>query len=389
MTSRVLFLSPQPFFQWRGSPIRVKHNLQALSDLGYEVDLLTLPFGGEVDIPNLHIHRVSGICGVTQLAIGPSFWKLMFDFKIYLAACKLIKKHNYQVIHGIEESGFFGVFLARKARSALIYEKHSDPASYRKNFLRNRVMDVYAKVEAFSVRRADAVIATGPGLAEAVKKIDPKARCTHLFDIPSSISEADPAEIQNCRKNLQQHSDEVLATYVGSFAVYQGINLLFDAIPLAVKAAPRLRFVIIGGSADEIAERQAQLSQAGVAASVSFIGKVNPENLPAYLSASDLLLSPRISGNNTPLKLLDYLKAGRAIVATDLEANRLILQEDMAAFAAPNPTAFAQVTASMAQDKAHRERIASSGRNLIDSLYNFDIYKNKLNDIYQSLPQHD
>jgi glycosyltransferase involved in cell wall biosynthesis len=67
----------------------------------------------------------------------------------------------------------------------------------------------------------------------------------------------------------------------------------------------------------------------------------------------------------------------------------LILQEDMAAFAAPNPTAFAQVTASMAQDKAHRERIASSGRNLIDSLYNFDIYKNKLNDIYQSLPQHD
>ena len=37
MARKVLFISPQPFFQWRGSPIRVAFNLQALADEGYEV----------------------------------------------------------------------------------------------------------------------------------------------------------------------------------------------------------------------------------------------------------------------------------------------------------------------------------------------------------------
>lgn len=388
MKPRVLFLSPQPFFQWRGSPIRVKHNLQALSDLGYEVDLLTLPFGEDVDIPDVHLHRVPGMPGIRQIAIGPSFWKLIFDFKLYFAARRLIKQHNYQVIHAVEESAFVGVFLARRAGCPLIYEKHSDPASYRKNFLRNRIMDLYAKVEAFNVRRANAVIATGPGLAAAVNKIDPQATCTHLFDIPSSLNEADPDETRQCREHLLQDPSEVLATYVGSFAVYQGIDLLFAAIPPALKAAPQLRFVIIGGSDAEIAARREEMTRAGVAGSVSFVGKVAPEKLPAMLAASDLLLSPRISGNNTPLKLLDYLKAGRAIVATNLEANRLILQAGMAEFCAGTPEAFAQATAALANDPGRRSRIASCGRRLIDEVYNFANYRKKLNDIYQQLDSH-
>ena len=63
---RILFISPQPFFQWRGSPIRVKYNLQALSDLGYEVDLVTLPFGEDVQIDGVTIHRMSPIPGVSR-----------------------------------------------------------------------------------------------------------------------------------------------------------------------------------------------------------------------------------------------------------------------------------------------------------------------------------
>lgn len=386
MSKRILFLSPQPFFQWRGSPIRVRYNLMALSKLGYEVDLVTFPFGEDVEIPGVNIHRVSGFKGVNAMSIGPSFWKLMFDFKLFLLARKLMKSETYAVVHGVEDAGFFGSFLARKHQAKLIYEKHSDPCSYKgKNALVNVVMWLYAKVETFTIRRADAVIATGAGLEAQVRGISPETPCAHICDIPSSLREADPESTRNLREQLRKDPAEVLATYVGSFATYQGIDLLFAAIPQAVRAAPRLRFCIIGGSEAEIAERREVLAREGVADCARFLGKVDPDALPDYLAASDILLSPRISGNNTPLKLLDYLKAGSAIVATDLEANRLILNEETAVFAAANPEDFAVAVAQLALNPERRTSLAAKGRHLIDETYNFGHYTRQLKAVYDPL----
>ncbi len=385
MKPRVLFLSPQPFFQWRGSPIRVKYNLQALSDLGYDVDLLTLPFGEDRDIPGVTIHRVSPLPGVKDLPIGPSLPKLLFDFKLYLAARKLMRTRTYQVVHGVEDAGFLGIFLARKQHAAKIYEKHSDPQSYRKGFIRNLIMSLYARVEAVTIRRADAVIATGNGLAESVRALCPSTPCHHICDIPSSRLEADPETVKDLRSSLRHTDSEILATYVGSFAVYQGIDLLFNAIPEARRAAPGLRIVIIGGSETEIRDRKAVLESQGVAESVTFLGKIPPDELPAYLAASDILLSPRISGHNTPLKLLDYFKAGGAILATDVEANRLLLDETTALFAKPDPQAFAEMLAALAADSVRRASLAAKGRHLIETTYNFNAYRDQLAAVYTQL----
>ena len=54
---RVLLISPQPFFQWRGSPLRVRFNAQALAELGYDVDLLVMPVGDDLALPGVTIHR--------------------------------------------------------------------------------------------------------------------------------------------------------------------------------------------------------------------------------------------------------------------------------------------------------------------------------------------
>ncbi|MCC5843626.1 MAG: glycosyltransferase [Verrucomicrobia bacterium] len=382
MKPRVLFLSPQPFFQWRGSPIRVNYNLQALSDLGYDIDLLTLPFGEDRDISNVTLHRVGPLPGVSDLPIGPSLPKLLFDFKLYCAARKLMRTHQYAVVHGVEDAGFLGVFLARKQKARIVYEKHSDPQSYRKGFIRNLIMSLYAKVEAFTIRRADAVIATGNGLAESVRALCPATPCHPICDIPSSRSEADPEAVQTLRAQLQQNETDVLATYVGSFAVYQGIDLLFEAIPAALRSAPCLRVLIIGGSDSEIEARKQDLQTQGVTDAVTFLGKIQPDALPAYLAASDILLSPRISGHNTPLKLLDYFKAGGSILATDVQANRLLLDDTTALFAAPEAPAFAQALAGLANDPARRQSLAAKGRHLIETTYNFDAYRTQLAKVY-------
>jgi len=379
---KILLISPQPFFQWRGSPIRVGFNLLALTQSGYKVDLLTLPIGEKREIEGARIIRVANPFRIGNVPIGPSLAKLFFDLLILFKGISLCLKNRYDVIHGIEEAGMIAVLLAKLFRTQVIFEKHSDPSSYKKGVLRNLVMKLYSMVEHAAVKFADAVIGTGPGLVSQVESMGTGTRAFHIFDIPSSLSEPATDEIERLKKVLQQQPEEILITFVGSFAVYQGVDLMFEAIPHVLASSPLVRFVVIGGSDTEIAERKVALAKDGVAENVSLLGKVSPDLLPNYLAASDILLSPRISGVNTPLKILDYMKVGRAIVATDVESNRLLVDENTAFLAEPDPVAFANAIVSLSQDEVKRDAMGKAGRHLYETRYNFKKYRQRLADCY-------
>jgi glycosyltransferase involved in cell wall biosynthesis len=380
---KILFITPQPYFQWRGSPIRVSFNMLALSESGYEVDLLCLPFGEEHQTPHVRVLRVGTIFGLRDIPIGPSIWKAFFSIKLWWRARQLVRENSYAFIHVVEDAGWLGVWLARRTGAKLIFEKHSDPASYRKGSLRNAVMWLYGVLEAFVIRRADAVIGTGPGLVAQARHLAPQTPAHHIFDIASSLKEPDLERVAARRADLQRSPDEVLIMYVGSFAVYQGIDLIFGAIPMVCADTPQARFVIIGGSSEEIATRREALGRAADA--VTFAGKIHPDQLPDYLAAADVLLSTRISGNNTPLKLLDYLKAGRSILAVDSEANRLILDEKLALFTAPTVPGVAEGIRRLVREPVLRDQLASAGRALIDAHYNYAGFKQRLADVYRTL----
>ncbi len=378
---RILFLASQPFFEWRGSPIRLGFDAMGMAQNGYDVDFLTLPVGQRRELPGVRIVRAPNLLGIHKIAIGPSVPKFFFDGIFLFQALGMACRRHYDIVHGVEDAGMVALLVGRLARKKVVFEKHSDPASYAgKKGVMRIVMRLYAAVERFVMRHADAVIGTGPGLVDQVRALAPKTPATVISDIPSSLAEPDRTGTAEAREkilSLLQSGGEgaVLATYVGSFATYQGIDLLFESMPPALRAAPALRFVVIGGTPEEIAERKAALAKEGLDGRVAFVGKVPPDILPCYLAASDILLSPRVAGVNTPLKLLDYLKVGRAIVATDHEANRLILDETTALLVPLSPEAFAAGVAELATHPEKRDALGSQGRRLIDTRYNFSVFR--------------
>lgn len=380
---KVLLISPQPFFQWRGSPIRVGFNAMALVENGYLVDLLTLPIGEKREIEGVRVIRVANPLGVKNIPIGPSLHKIIFDMLLMFKGLSLAFRNKYDVVHGIEETGIIAVMLAKLTGGKAIFEKHSDPFSYRKGFLKNCLLRVYAWVENLTVRWTDGVIGTGPGLVKQVNDMGTTTPAFHIFDIPSSLVEPKQENVDRVRKELVRNENEVLLTFVGSFAVYQGVDLLLDAIVLVVRQDPLARFIIIGGTGKEIEEGRNKLQEEGVAASVTFLGKIAPDRLPDYLAASDILLSPRISGVNTPLKLLDYLKTGRPVVATDVVANRLILDETTSVLTRPDSVAMAEGIASLLDDRERRGMMGLNGRRLHEKKYNFVEYTKRFAACYE------
>ncbi|MBN2301629.1 MAG: glycosyltransferase [Lentisphaerae bacterium] len=382
---KVLFISSQPFFQWRGSPIRVGFDVRVLAEAGFAVDLLTLPIGDSKEITGVRVIRTPNLFLVKNVPIGPSLAKAAFDVLLFFHGILLIVRNRYSVIHCVEDAGVIGVALSRIARVPLVFEKHSDPLSYGKGRFRNILMKIYGRVEVFVARCAAATIGTGQGLVDQLLAMGTGRPVHHIFDIPSSLTRATPEKTAAVRNTLKHEPNEMLIMFVGSFAVYQGVDLILESVAKVVSLHSNARFIIIGGTSAEIAARKKIVDAAGCSSAVSFIGKVHPDKLPNYLAAADILLSPRLAGVNTPLKILDYLKAGRAIVATDTESNRLILDRGIALLAKPDSNAFAEAICALLSNDSLKNELARKGHDLIENLYNFEEFKRRLIACYDEI----
>lgn len=385
---RVLFICPQPFFEWRGSPIRVKFNALSLSELGYDVDLLTLPIGSDEKIDNVNIIRAWNLFGSKKIAIGPSILKLWFALILLAQGTGLVLRNRYDVLHGTEEAGFICYLLAKIARAKCIFEKHSDSHSYSPKFFLKPVLALYTLAEKLTIKGSDTVISTGPALNEQALEMagteEEGGKFYIIPDTPSSNVEASREVILETRNEMVDNDDQVVISYAGSFASYQGIDIIFDAIPTITQQCPQALFIIIGGSEKEIEHRKSILEKAGISEQIKFLGKVPPDTLTAYLAASDILLAPRKSGINSPLKILDYFKAGAAIVATNTEANKRLLNADNAVLSEFNVTSFAQAVKQLIDSPAERKRIAKNSHKLYKSTYNFSVFKSQINEAYNS-----
>lgn len=110
---------------------------------------------------------------------------------------------------------------------------------------------------------------------------------------------------------------------------------------------PQTSFVWVGGRPADV---EAWKERAARLPNVSFTGFIPNERIPLYQSAADVLLMPyqrtiaTSSGGNTagissPMKMFEYMAAGRAILTSDLPVLREILDENTAVFCPPDDVA--------------------------------------------------
>ncbi len=374
-------IAPEPFFEPRGTPFSEFHRIRALTTLGHEVDLVTYPFGQTVTMPGLRVFRSLRPPLVTHVKIGPSLAKIPLDALLTLTAIRRAFAGRYDAIHSHEEGGLIGATLAMILRVPHLYDMHSSLPQQLTNFAfsGSRVMrSAFLAIERFMIRRSRVVIVICPSLQDTVREIEPSAHSVLIENAPGSGEErATPEQAARLRQALGLSASTPVVLYTGTFEAYQGLDLLFDAMALVHRDRPDARLVLAGGRPHQVETARERARSVGIADVTTFAGERPAPEIPTYLLACDVLVSPRSRGTNTPLKIYQYLRSGKAIVATRLLTHTQVLSDETAILTGASPVEFAGGIVAALADPVRAREIGERARQLAESKYSYEAYLEK------------
>ncbi len=374
----ILMIAPEPFFEPRGTPFSEYHRIRALTDLGHTVDLVTYPFGQDVVIPGMRVFRCLRPPFVHHAKIGPSFAKLPLDFLLTFTALRRAMSDRYDVVHSHEEGALIGVALARILRIPHLYDMHSSLPQQLSNFKfsRSRLLrGIFVGFERLLIRASRVIIVICPHLEETVHEIEPRAQAVLIENAPGP-TDAPPsaADVAAVRREFGLAPETPVVLYTGTLEAYQGLELLLAAARQVAAARPEVRFLLAGGKPDQVARLRVEARAAGVEDVLLLAGQRPAQEIPAFLKAADILLSPRSRGTNTPLKLYQYLRSGRPIVATRLLTHTQVLNDSVALLTEPTPDAYARGILTLLNDPERAGEIGRQALALAETKYTYAAY---------------
>jgi len=218
------------------------------------------------------------------------------------------------------------------------------------------------------------VIVICPQLEDVVREIDRAVPSVLIENAPGSGAAPTAGSGAAVRASLGLSASTPMILYTGTFEAYQGLDLLFASMRQVIASRPEARLVLAGGRPDQIAAAREQAEREGIASATIFAGQRPSEEIPAFLDAADVLVSPRSLGTNTPLKIYQYLRAGRAIVATRLLTHTQVLNDEVAILTDASAESFADGILDALADPDRARATGARARQLAETKYSYEAY---------------
>ena len=338
---RVLIVTPQPFYEDRGTPIAVRYVAGALSDLGMEVDLLAFPVGETIRLKHVTLYRCANHLGLKRVPIGLSWRKLVLDASLWRTFRQLIAARRYDMVHAVEEAAYMASILCPKYAQPFVYDMASClPDAMQRNALLKfaPLQRVFRAMEQRVFSNASHIVCSA-GLAPYVRERDPSASVSE-WRFPAHSGPVSKRDVAALRAQLQIPQSRTVLLYSGNFAGYQGIDLLISALARARRLRPELLLVCVGATDRDLASTR-RLADADGREHIRFLPRQPRDRILTYSAMADMLMLPRIGPDNIPLKLYDYMASGVPIVATRQNGHDGILNDQRAFLCAPTAQSMA------------------------------------------------
>jgi len=382
----ILMVAPQPFFSARGTPFSVLHRVRALIELGHTVDLVTYGYGDDIDMKGLTIIRSKRLPFINRVKIGPSIPKIFLDIFLYFDTRKALNSKKYDVFHSHEEAAFFFLQLGKKHKIPHLYDMHSSLPQQLSNFKAynlNAFRKIFERLEHKVLSSCDGIITICDDLGKIVEN-GYSHKPHRMIENIGEDRKVFQANDTDWRAKLNLNDGPVLL-YTGTFEAYQGIDLLLESLPTVLEKNPNATALMVGGSEPQVEQYKEQANKLGLSDNIRFTGTVHPENIPNLIDLSTLIVSPRSRGTNTPLKIYNYMRTGKPLVATDRLTHTQILQHDTACLVDATPEGFAGGINKVLSDTEYASTVAQTAKDYASEHFSDDAYIEMVGDVYNKM----
>ena len=182
---------------------------------------------------------------------------------------------------------------------------------------------------------------------------------------------------------------EPVVIWVGGYYPWHDLDLLLESFSLVLQSTPSAKLVLVGDGPTRQSIAQ-KVQKNGLQQSVVMTGAIAHADVPGMLSIADIAVVPSApvpasrGGTGTPLKLFEYMAAGKPIVATALNQAAEVIQDGQNGLLveAGNVQGFAEAIQTLLNDPVECMRLGQNARRQAIELYSWEQYTRILEEIY-------
>lgn len=180
-----------------------------------------------------------------------------------------------------------------------------------------------------------------------------------------------------------KHGPVITIGTLANLRPVKGIDVLVRAAQQLCERYSHVRFVV-AGEGDQRSELEKMICDAGLQKCFQLPGQV--ADVPGFLSTIDIAVLPsRAEGMANAV--LEFMAAGRPVVATDVGANRELLDQGRCGLLVPreNPDVLANALARVVSDHKFARQLANAGRDRVIQHYSREAMCIRFESFYQRL----
>jgi len=379
---RIAMVAACPMPARRGTPLRVERLSEALAARGHHVELITYHIADGPQPLGFPVHRIFRHPVYWRMPVGPSFRKLaLYDPVLAWKLSRVLTARQFDIVHAHHVEGLLVALAARlRHEMPLVYDAHTmlsaELPSYSPGPTRSAFGAVGSWLDGALPRRADHVVAVTPDIRDRLVR-------AHGLNAGRISVVTNGVETARFRVDSPPPRDGLTRLlYSGTLAQYQDINLLLEAFARARQVRQDLRLCLSASSSFEPYEAAAR--RLGVRESIDLLADRFGE-LPLRLATAAIAVLPRTSCPGIPQKLLNYMAAGKAIVASAGSAK--VLEHDRTGLVVANGdvNGFADALLRLAANPALGEELGRRAREMVEREFSWEKAAEKMESVYAHL----
>lgn len=351
-----------------GQAVHIEEMIAALRAEGHDVRVVAPAIGeqGEMGGKVGWVHRLKAALPKAAYELLELAYSLHAYQKLQAAAREfkpdiIYERYNLYLLAGSMLKKHLGIPLFLEVNSPLVFERSQHSGGLALPWL--------AKwAEGSAWRAADYVLPVTRVLASHIMAYGvPEKR---IAVIPNGINRTHFAQAPDpvYAKSKLGLENRLVLGFTGFIRDWHGVDRIIEW--MATPNAPKNIHLLVVGDGPARSSLEGQAKSMNIGGKVTFTGVVHRDSVPAYVAAFDIALQPAVTSYASPLKLMEYMVLGKAIIAPRTPNLLEILTdgENAALFDGDSPESLPMTLTRLCQDASFRQKLSMASRESIDRL---------------------